>query len=490
MFYRILYKLTRNVLSPPTHNEIRHTYQKGLKPTIDLFDQTIHELQDENQALRDQLNKNSKNSSKPPSSDGLKKIPRTTSLRKKGIKTNGGQKGHTGHTLQMVENPDHTILHEVNECPHCNRSLVEIDTDGHVIRQEFDTPPVKIEVTEHQVERKTCPFCKTVTTASFPPNIKFSVQYGNRIKSLAVYLNTYHFIPLERTSDFFEDIFGHRISQATILQANLIGEEKVKPANEVIKQLLIDSYLANFDESGSRVNGKLHWLHSMSTPLLTYYSIHKKRGQEAMNDIGILPNFKGIAMHDAWAPYFKYTHMKHALCNVHHLRDLKFIEGQYNQGWEVQMSSLLLDIKKEVENTSQFHDCLDDLKLLDFEKQYDEIIENGLEINPPPVPPKIKKRGRIKQSPPKNLLDRLKLRKEEVLRYMHDFSVPFDNNQGERDIRMIKVKQKVSGSFRTMEGACMFCGIRGYISTARKNGCGVIDAIHDAFDGKPFIPSF
>jgi len=480
----------RNILSPPTHNEIRHTYQQGLEPTIDLFDKTIQELQEENQTLRNQLNKTSQNSSKPPSSDGLKKPPRTTSLREKGIKTNGGQKGHTGHTLKMVENPDHTVPYEVSKCPCCNRSLKDIDADGHEIRQEFDLPPVKIEVTEHQVERKTCPFCKTVTTASFPSDVKFPVQYGSRIKSLAVYLNNYHFIPLERTSDFFEDIFGHRISQATILQANLLGEEKIKPANEVIKQQLINANVVNFDESGSRVKGKLHWLHVASTPFHTYYSIHKKRGQEAMDDIGILPYFMGIAMHDAWAPYFSYVHMKHALCNVHHLRDLKFIEGQYNQEWEMEMFSLLLDIKKEVENTNPFYDCLDDSKILDFEKQYDEIIEKGLEINPPSISPERKKRGRIKQSPPKNLLDRLKLRKEEILLFMHDFSVPFDNNQGERDIRMIKVKQKVSGSFRTMEGARIFCSIRGYISTARKNGCCVIDAIQDAFDGKPFIPSF
>lgn len=480
----------RNALSPPTHNEIRHTYQQGLGPTIDLFDKTIQESQVEIQNLRDQLNKTSQNSSKPPSSDGLKKPPRTSSLREKGSKKNGGQKGHTGHTLKMVENPDNTVLYEVTECSCCGRSLRDIEATNHKKRQEFDIPPVKIEVTEHQAQIKTCPYCKIVTTASFPPDINSSVQYGNRIKSLAVYLNNYHFIPLERTSDFFEDVFGHRISQATILQANLLAEEKIKPANEAIKQQLINADVVHFDESGSRVNGILHWLHVASTQFLTYYGIHKKRGKEAMDDIGIIPYFTGIAMHDAWAPYFSYTNMAHALCNAHHLRELKFIDGQYNQEWDMEMFRLLLDIKKEVDKTSPFNDCLDDVKISKFEKQYDQIIEKGLEINPPPPPPEKKKRGRVKQSPPKNLLDRLKLRKEEVLLYMHDFSVPFDNNQGERDIRMIKVKQKVSGSFRTMEGARIFCSIRGYISTARKNGCCVIDAIRDAFDGKPFIPSF
>lgn len=480
----------RNALSPPTHNEIRHTYQQGLEPTIDLFDKTIQELQEENQNLRDQLSKTSQNSSKPPSSDGLKKPPRTTSLREKGSKTNGGQKGHTGHTLKMVEKPDNTVLYEVTKCSCCGISLRDLEANDHKRRQEFDIPPVTIEVTEHQAEIKTCPHCKTITTASFPSDVKFPVQYGNRIKSLAAYLNNYHFIPLERTSDFFEDVFGHRISQATILQANRLAEDKIKPANEAIKQQLINADVVHFDESGSRVNGILHWLHVASTPSLTYYGIHKKRGKEAMDDIGILPYFTGIAIHDAWAPYFNYVNIVHALCNAHHLRDLKFIDGQYNQEWEMEMFSLLLDIKKEVDKASPFNDCLDDAKILDFEKQYDQIIENGLQLNPPPPPPEKKKRGRLKQSPPKNLLDRLKLRKEEVLLYMHDFSVPFDNNLGERDIRMMKVKQKVSGSFRTMEGARIFCSIRGYISTARKNGCSVIDAIRDAFDGKPFIPSF
>jgi transposase len=478
------------VMSLPTHEKIRTAYQQGVETVIQMFDTTIQELQEEIQDLRNQLNKTSRNSSKPPSSDGLKKVPRTISLREKGSKKNGGQKGHDGHTLEMVETPDHIEVHPVKECICCGFSLENIQVDGYQKRQVFDIPPLQIQVTEHQAETKTCPHCNTPTTASFPPDVNFPVQYGNRIKSLAVYLNNYHLVPLERTSEFFEDVFDHRISEASILQANSLAEERIKPANEAIKQQLINADVVSFDETGLRVKGKSHWLHVASNRFLTYYGVHEKRGKVAMDHIGILPYFEGTAIHDAWAPYFHYTHMKHALCNAHHLRDLLFIKEQYNQEWESEMYSLLLDVKEDVEKTSQQKNCLDHKKIQEFENQYDQIIEKGLEMNPPPPPPKKKKRGRVKQSPPKNLLDRFKQHKDEVLTFMHDFSVPFDNNQGERDIRMMKAKQKVSGTFRTFEGASTFCSIRGYISTARKNGCRVINAIQDALNEKPFIPSF
>jgi transposase-like protein len=296
------------------------------------------------------------------------------------------------------------------------------------------------------------------------------------------------FVQLERISEFFEDVVGHRPSEAITLQANITCAESVTPANEAIKEQLINADVVNFDETGLQVENKLNWLHVACTPDLTYYNVHQKRGRDAMDTIGILPKFGGRAVQDHGSSYFGYEGLKHGLCNSHHLRDLLFVYEQYGQEWAEKMSHCLIDIKEEVDLVRVYTDHLDPGKIEAYEARYDKIIEYGLEMNQPPQK-EPGKRGRAKQSPPKNLLDRLKEHKQGVLAFMYDFSVPFDNNQAERDVRMMKVKQKVSGTFRTAEGADVFCSIRGYISTARKNGCRVLDAIHDAFRGSPFIPS-
>lgn len=467
----------------PTSDEIRAAYRQGEEAIIQLFERLIQELQ----AQQDRLNKNSKNSSKPPSSDGFKKH-RTKSTRKTGSKKSGGQKGHKGHTLEPSENPDHTEVHKVGQCAMCGVTLEDTEVVGYQKRQVFDIPPIQLEVTEHQAEIKICSCCGTANTASFPPDVTASVQYGNSVKALAAYLNNYQFVPLERICEFFEDVVGHRPSEAIMLQANITCAESVKPANDAIKEQLINADVVNFDETGLQVENKLNWLHVACTPYLTYYIVHQKRGMDAMDSIGILPEFGGRAVHDHWRPYFGYDDLKHGLCNAHHLRELIFVYEQYGQEWAKKLSRCLIDIKEEVDLVREYSDHLDPEKIEAYEARYDKIIEYGLEMNPPPQK-EPGKRGRTKQSPPKNLLDRLKGYKQEVLAFMYDFSVPFDNNQAERDVRMMKVKQKVSGTFRTAEGADVFCAIRGYISTARKNGCHVLDAIHDALRGSPFIPS-
>jgi len=474
----------------PTHDEIRAAYQQGEEAIIQLFDYLTWELQtmqDQLQALQDQLNKNSKNSSKPPSSDGLKKTPRTKSQRKPGNKKNGGQEGHVGRTLEPVEEPDHIEVHVADRCTVCGATLEDVEADDYQKRQVFDIPPVKIEVTEHRAEIKTCPHCTARNMAVFPPDVTASVQYGNRVRAMAVYQTNYQFVPLERVGDFFEDIFDHRPTEAFILQANARCAENVKPTTEAIKELLINAHVVNFDETGLRVEGKLNWLHVASTHELTYYTVHPKRGKEAMDAMGILAEFGGVAMHDHWRPYFNYADVIHALCNAHHLRDLTFVHEQYEQDWAEELSQCLLDIKKEVDQARPYKDELDPDKIKEFEERFDKIIARGLELNPTPQK-EPGKRGRVKQSPPKNLLDRLKEYKREVLTFMYDFDVPFDNNQAERDVRMMKLRQKISGTFRTATGADVFCGIRGYISTVRKNGCHVLNAIQDALKGDPFMP--
>jgi len=451
--------------------------------------QRLAEQAAEIQALRDQLAKNSQNSGKPPSSDGLKK-PRTRSLRKKSGRNSGGQQGHQGHTLKMVEDPNYVEVHEVSTCPHCAAGLESVKPQEYEKRQVFDIPPVQVEVTEHQAEIKICPGCGEQVKGNFPAGVTQPVQYGPRIKAQAAYLNNYQLIPLARTSELLGDFYGHRPTEAFVIASNAAVIQRTETSLEAIKQQLIDAEVVHYDESGLRVEGKLNWLHSAGTNRLTYYGVHPKRGKDGMKAVGILPEFEGIAVHDHWKSYFTFDNCQHALCNAHHLRELRFIHEQYEQPWAQEISRLLFDIKDEVETAkSNQKITLSVEKLLHFEQRYDELIAQGLEANPPPAIPLPKKRGRKKQSPPKNLLDRLQQFKYETLAFMYDFRIPFDNNLAERDVRMVKVKQKVSGAFRTRQGADTFCSIRSYISTVRKHDFNVIDALHNALIGDPFIPT-
>jgi transposase len=416
------------------------------------------------------------------------KKPRTRSLRKKSGRRSGGQKGHQGHTLKMVEQPDQIQVYEASTCSHCATDLQSVEPCGYEKRQVFDVPPVRIEVTEHQAEVKTCPGCGQQVKGDFPSDVTQPVQYGPRLKAQASYLNNYQFIPLARTCELLGDFYGHTPSEAFVLDANATLVDQAEPSLATIKQQLIAADVAHFDESGLRVEDRLNWLHVASTNQLTYYAVHPKRGQVGMKALGILPEFKGRAVHDHWKSYFTFDNCQHALCNAHHLRELQFVLDQYEQNWAREMAQLLLDIKDEVHEAPLDQTTLSPELLAHFEQRYNELIAQGLEANPPPTDPPPRKRGRKKQSPPKNLLDRLQQFKPQVLAFMYDFRVPFDNNSAERDVRMVKVKQKVSGTFRTRTGAETFCAIRSYISTVRKHGRNVLDAIHDALTGNPFVP--
>ncbi len=450
--------------------------------------QTVAEQAAVIQSLRDQLAKNSRNSGKPPSSDGLKK-PRTQSLRKKNGRRSGGQPGHEGHTLKMVGQPHRIRVHKVSACPHCATDLRSVEPCQQERRQVFDIPPLQVEVTEHQAEIKVCPTCGEQVKGEFPAAVTQSVQYGPRLKAQATYLNTYQLIPWARTCELLGDFYGHTPAEAIVPGANATVVDRIEPSVDTIKQQLIASDVVHFDESGLRVEGQLNWLHVASTGHLTYYDVHPKRGQDGMKAAGILPQFRGRAVHDHWQSYFTFKHCQHALCNAHHLRELQFVVDQYEQPWAQEMTQLLLDIKAEVDAAPAEQMSLPPGRLAHFEQRYDELIAQGLKANPPPPNPPPRKRGRRKQSPPKNLLDRLQQRKLQVLAFMYDFRVPFDNNLAERDVRMVKIKQKISGAFRTRTGAETFCAVRSYISTVRKHGQNVIDALHSALMGNPFIPA-
>jgi len=440
------------------------------------------------QELEDQLAKNSGNSGKPPSSDGLKKKPAPKSLRAKGKRKTGGQPGHKGHTLEMVHEPDHIEIHRLANCPHCDHNLDEVRALAIDRRQVFDVPPVHMAVTEHQAPVVCCPNCQQHVQAPFPATVKHPVQYGGRIKAQAVYLNSYQLLPIARICDLFEDVYRHRPSDAFVVSATQALHNQLTPALTAIREQIIQADVVHADESGLRVEGKLNWLHVLSTEHLTHYAVHPKRGQIAMRDIGLLANCQGRAIHDALASYFQFDNCPHALCNAHHLRELRFVTEQYHQPWASDMAQLLLDIKTEIAQTTETMTLLPD-RLADYEARFDTLLQVGFDANPPPTAPSPRKRGRKKQSPPKNLLDRLHKYKAETLAFMYDFRVPFDNNLAERDLRMIKVKQKVSGTFRTRLGAEMFCDIRSYISTVRKQSLNVLQALSDALLAQPFIPA-
>ena len=476
----------------PSDEEIRAAYDQGKEAVVELFHRTVGQLAVRVQALEDRVSKNSHNSGKPPSSDGLSK-PAPKSQRKRSGRKSGGQPGHKGHTLRAVAHPDHTQMHRVKQCHHCQASLEQVEASGIEKRQVVDLPPLKVEVTEHQAEIKRCPGCGGESKASFPEGVTQSVQYGSEIKALAVYLNQYQMIPLERVSETFADVWGHSLAEGTILEAGQCVAEQVASVNEVIIQHLTEKEdVVHFDETGTHINGKLNWFHSASTDKLTCYAVHAKRGHQASDAIGILPHLHGRAIHDGWKSYFHYPALQHGLCNAHHLRELIFLQERYPQGWENQLIDLLVEIKTCVDHARETQLELPKEQIADFERRYDEINAQGMQANPLPEPVKDrpKKRGRTAKSPPRNLLERLSDHKEAVLAFMYDFKVPFDNNQAERDLRMMKVKMKVSGGFRSNKGAMIFCAVRSYLSTARKNGQRMLAVLRLAFDGNPYCPPF
>jgi len=458
-----------------------------LSNQVELLQKQVTELHKEIQRLKDQLAKNSRNSSKPPSSDGFKK-PSPKSLRPLSNRKPGGQKGHLGFTLKMVDNPDHSALYPVNKCQRCGRCLADeipIDVER---RQVFDIPRIQMEVTEHQAQIKECSHCGHLNKATFPEQVKAPVQYGLRLKAIAVYLRQYQLLPYNRSRELLRDLFSIDLSEGTLTNITDTCSECLQEPVKQIRKQLVQSPVVNFDETGSSVDGKRQWLHAASSPNLTYYKIHPKRGSHAMNQIGILPNFNGRAIHDFWKPYFKYD-CNHGLCNAHHLRELVFLHEQHDQRWAKDMIECLVDIKKDVDEAKGSTDTLFKEQIQKFEERYQAILDKGYNENPLPKKKySKKKRGRRKKTKARNLLERLDNHRKEALAFMYDFTVPFDNNLAERDLRMAKVQQKISGTFRSQDGANAFCRIRSYISTTRKNAVNAIEAIVNAFAGTPYVP--
>lgn len=470
-----------------SEEEIRAVYRQGEDAVVSLVTQLLERLdtvESRLEALEKRTKKTSQNSHKPPSGDGFGK--RTNSSRIKSDKPSGGQPGHPGTTLEWSETVDWIERHNVTTCGQCGGSIETAPTEELLARQVFDIPSIELMVTEHQVTVKCCHHCGQRNQGKFPAEASTVVQYGPRLKGMMVYLMDGQLLPAQRTCEVLRDLLGVQVSAGTLYTSRTQCFEQLGLVEQRIHEALISSPTVHFDETGFRVNGKLWWLHVACTNGLTYYFVHPKRGQVAMDEMAILPEFSGKAIHDGWKSYQGYD-CEHFLCNAHHLRELRYILESYEQWWAYQLSLLLVTILNQVQSAKDTGESalpLDQLRA--FENRYAEILAQGFAVNPMPAnPPNTpKKRGRIKRSPPRNLLERLKFQQAAVLGFMHNFDVPFDNNQAERDLRMMKLKQKISGCFRSVDGARMFCRIRGYFSTLRKHDQPILDALIRVFSGQ------
>lgn len=436
------------------------------------------------QELEARLAKDSHNSSKPPSSDPPFCKPQ--SLRQSSGRKPGGQKGRKGVTLRQVEHPDEQKVHAPSgTCP-CGRPLDPADATVLGERRQTVEIEVRRRIVEHRVAQCICT-CGLQHRGAFPEWVRGPIQYGPSVQALSVYLTQYQLLPYARTAELFEDLAGIAISPGTVEAATRTAAEQVKSPVQAIREALVVAPVAHADESGMRVQGKLYWLHVLSTSLLTAYCIHPKRGREALEAIGLLRRFLGVLVHDHWSAYAVYGCL-HAMCNAHHLRELIGIVEATGQAWPERLMALLLAGKAEAEAArSAGLMALPPPRLDGYRQQYLHILEEGEALNPP-ADQASGRRGRIKQSPAYNLLRRLRKHQEETLRYLSDLRVPFDNNQAERDVRMPKCKQKVSGCFRSSDGAEAFATIRSYLSTLRKQSADLLQALTLAFQGKAPVP--
>ena len=467
---------TREELLP-----LAHSHPEVVVDIILALQERLVQLEQRVQELEAQLARNSSNSGQPPSSDGLSK-PSPKSLRAPSGRKPGGQPGHPGQTLQRVKNPDHIEVHRLEDCPQCGgRGLGREPAMDYESRQVFDLPERYLAVTEHRAQIKCCPHCGQTVRAEFPDGVGAPVQYGLRFQSLMVYLNQQQLLPYERLAQLCDDLFGQPLSVATLVAANERTYDRLDPFAQALARQVPLAEVVHLDESGLRVDGALHWLHVASTATLTCYGVHPKRGTEAMDALGIVGACRQWVVHDHWKPYFSYAQCQHALCNEHLLRELKFLWEEEHEVWAQSLSHLLLEFHRQRQKHGEFNERQFKRAL----KRYRRIVRRGRRRHPRLAPGQ----GRCAQSKAANLLDRLENFDLCILAFLFDEHVPFTNNQGEQDIRMIKVRQKISGCFRTLRGAQIFCRIRSYLSTCRKQGRNVWNAIQMAVIGKPFIPS-
>ena len=486
--------------------KIINNYNDGVCEIISLIKETNRELTNhisnlttEIKALREEnvrllarnieleakQNKNSNNSSKPPSTNNNKK---PLNSRKKTGRSSGGQVGHTGKTLLKIDNPDNIIDIRKKTC-NCGCNLFGLE--GKVqTRQVVDLPQMFTNVTEYIIHEVVCPDCKEVHTTEFPVTISQPIQYGDNLQALMVYLSNYQLVPLARTTEIIKNLTGKNISQGTIVNANKRLYDSLEKFEVAIKEQLKKTEVLHTDESGLRSKGKINWVHVASTNHATHYAMHKKRGAIATNEIGILKEFEGTMVHDHWKPYYTFAKCTHAECNAHNMRILKGIHENFGHIWAMNMGSLLIEIKREVDSLKgEGATSMAENNIKAYDERYKIIIAQGKKEDVEKCLVKIsKKTGKPVKSDALRLLQKLEKYDIETLSFMYDFRIPFDNNLAERDIRMVKLRQKISGCFRSEAGGNWFCRIRSYISTCNKGGQDIMESLKNAIKGEPFIP--
>jgi transposase len=427
-----------------------------------------------------ELKRNSRTSSKPPSSDRNnpnKPAPKKRKLKGKQKRKQGGQKGHPGATLRKVDNPGYVITHRIQgKCPHCQAGHKHIKINGEESRQVFDLPvELRLEVIEHRREVGECQCCAKKIKASYPEEIKAPVQYGQRMQALVLYLQSYQLLPCERLSDLIGDLWGCPISTGTISKMLTHGGTRAGPIADAIKQAVRASEFIHSDETGLSVKGKLHWLHTASTPTLTWLHIDPHRGVKALRAMEVLEGYGGVVIHDYLSAYYRIEGLSHALCNAHHLRDLDCVTEEQGQSWSAAMRAYLLEVKKRVERERSRGKEVRQKTIDRLKKDYFKILEEGCEENPEPER-KPGQRGRLKRGKALNLLNRFWERSEEVMAFLLK-GMPFDNNEAERDLRMMKVKQKIRGCFRSLSQSEAFVKVRSVIATAKKRKINVLEML-------------
>jgi transposase len=473
-------------------NKVRQV--RRLELTVRELNRELKEARKQTRLAREahlaHLMKDSRNSSLPPSADRRK---RTRSLRERSGRKPGGQVGHPGTTLEIVELPDRLVIHSPQTCRLCGSSLAEGEVARTERRQVHDLPPQRIEVTEHQAQTKVCGQCGTHNKGEFPKGVNAPVQYGAGVKSVAAYLLGYQLLPYDRCAEAMADLFGCHVSPgtlATLLKGcagELVGPEML------IKEGLRQATVIGADETGLRVSQRQDWVHVSSTDELTLLIHDRRRGAPAINGIDILPRFEGVVVHDGFSSYDQYERCRHAQCNAHILRELNYVIETGKAVWAREIKPLLLEIKAAADEARESgRTKLPPRQKAEFLRRYDEAVGRAKKLYG-----KLQRRGRAKrrgraESPiraaGRKLACRLEAKREEVLLFMHDFSIPFDNNQAERDLRMLKVRQKISGCFRTENGAEEFCRLRSYVSTMKKQGHRVMDVIRSLTGGKGIMP--
>ena len=465
------------------HKSLEELRNWGQADSRGLADYTF-QLQEEVRRLRDGAAQNSSNSSRPPSTDRPER-PRPKSLRKKSGRKSGGQPGHPGRTLQFSDTPKQTEIHPLLECE-CGEDLSQQPATDFERRQVFDLPPLELECTEHRAEIKECPCCHRTCTAAFPAGLTAPVQYGKGFRALLPYLYDVQEGASLRISEMCAEIFNYAVSEATIQSARQEQHDALEPFEKRLVEILPLEPILHADETGVPINKVKHWLHVICTPMLTFFGIHLGRGKEAIEAMGIIPKFKGWLMTDFLPCYLAFDNCLHTFCKSHLMRELVFLFEQHQQPWAKDLHDLFLAMLQSVKDLKARDAPPKKCDFADWQQLYRKILRAGREANP--LRPEQRTKKRSKQSKEQNLLDRLEGYEDCILAFLWELDLPFTNNEAERAFRMMKVRLKISGCFRTLTGAQRHARIRSYISTLRKHGLPVLEYLRHSLNGRPFLP--